>query len=675
MIDIVSLRQKAERLKLEEEEIVRELRFVEARTNVNTFIECVFKDPKTGVFFKQAPLHLEWQKHIDEAGKRAMIISPRKMGKCLAKGSWVLMANNSWVEIENVQVGDRLLSFEKGELIESTCTAIFRPGVKSLRRIISSEASLTASLDHLFLTAKGWTKCSELRGPCGAVKFVTINKERSLRAVEWKAIDETRDAGEGETFDLETSAGNYIANGFIVHNSSQILGRALWELGRNVSLRIKIVSQSSPKADQKGELIRDLIENSSEIHKIFPNLKPDRSHWRSSSIRVQRPRSAMDPSLECAGVLSSGAGGEADLLLFDDICDERNSVTNPGWREKVIHAYENVWINCLPEYGRSVYIATPWSPGDCTNKLINAGIYKIHRKSIDEVKKLWPERWTEQGLEDRRKEIGSQNYGRNFGLVNFSPEDAEIESEDIDNCINRIIGIDAIEPFWPRYVGVDLASALNSEAAYSVIFVLAKDLDGHLYPIEAIRKRMKATHLAHALVEINRKHKPEIIMVESNGYQQTFSTWVKEFYPNEILPLRSFHTGVNKNSIEGGLPLLALDFKFGRWVVYLGASHLRPSHSKNCKCPICLWLQECREYPHGRFSDLLMASYFAREAAKTGGGKFDYRISERSRTYVARDAQMGSSAPYRISMPTPMDYARMSLDPADKTKLEVDSRW
>src|SRR5262245_31037103 len=69
--------------------------------------------------------------------------------------------------------------------------------------------------------------------------------------------------------------------------STQVCGRILWELGRNPSLRVKIVCATDDIAIQRCRFLRDQIEANKLLRETFPNLVPARP-WRAESFSIQR---------------------------------------------------------------------------------------------------------------------------------------------------------------------------------------------------------------------------------------------------------------------------------------------------------------------------------------------------------------------------------------------------
>ena len=130
--------------------------------------------------------------------------------------------------------------------------------------------------------------------------------------------------------------------------SSQMVARVLWELGRDPELRIKVICATDDLAEKLvGEIARNLLHNQ-RLHQVFPRLRPDPGGpWTRSQLRLTRDSLSKDPSVEAHGVLSAGVGGRGDLLVFDDVCDQRTTVLQPAMREQVKRVFYETWLNQL----------------------------------------------------------------------------------------------------------------------------------------------------------------------------------------------------------------------------------------------------------------------------------------------------------------------------------------
>jgi predicted phage terminase large subunit-like protein len=163
--------------------------------------------------------------------------------------------------------------------------------------------------------------------------------------------------------------------------TTQVVGRAIWELGRNPDLRIKIVCASDGKAKERLFEIVQHIEQNPRVREVFPNLEPaERGSWSKHQIVVRRNAMHRDASVEALGIGSTATGGRADLLIADDVVDRRNALEMPAMREGIKQAWKSDWTNLLEPGGRIWYICTLWhkclpvdAPVMTANGIIKAG--------------------------------------------------------------------------------------------------------------------------------------------------------------------------------------------------------------------------------------------------------------------------------------------------------------
>lgn len=165
---------------------------------------------------------------------------------CLAGNSMLHLengnTNNRAISIENLHKlwwsGDRssksivkMCDEETGEIKTCKITDIWKSGVKHVYEVILKNGmSLTMSKDHLCLTNHGWVPLQEaahmtfrhgkmdtFRTGMAAMRFaVDANGSR-----EYVDLDTIKYGGEEMTYDLSVQGPyhNFVANGFIVHNS------------------------------------------------------------------------------------------------------------------------------------------------------------------------------------------------------------------------------------------------------------------------------------------------------------------------------------------------------------------------------------------------------------------------------------------------------------------------
>lgn len=418
------------------------------------------------------------------------------------------------------------------------------------------------------------------------------------------------------------------------------VGRTLHMLGRNPNLRIKIVCANDSLARSVLREIRVNIERNQDLRDAYPRLLPDEdAGWAKESLFVKRRTMAKDPSVEAAGVLSTGTGGRADLIIFDDVVDLRNAIQQPALRDQVKRAVYEVWLNLLTPDGMAYYVATVWHEADLTAELAGIGQYpanpvwqKWWRPALNEEtgEVLWPGRWSKLALERKKLEIGPRPFARQYQLVPLS-EDESVFPERI-LAVARAKGaqwgpgqIEAPAD-WPRYIGVDLASAMGRKAAYTVAFVIAVGPDGVRYPLEIVRQRLSFDQTVEVIARLWVQHSPMEVRVENNAYQDALLQHLRAQYPS--MPLQGHTTGKQKADEQIGLPGLATGMANGAWVIPSGSPH-----PADCTCPWCAWEAELRSYPVAEFSDTVMAMWFADSAAGTRG----MHPADSFRAYFAED--------------------------------------
>lgn len=151
------------------------------------------------------------------------------------------------------------------------------------------------------------------------------------------------------------------------HGKTAWLGLALplWLLGLNPNFRIMVVSSAEEIAAKRIQKIEEYIERSPEYNAVFPWVKRDRNKpWNNHVMSVMRSSAedggitgSVDYSVAAFGYTSSeGQGSRTDCIIFDDVCDEKNSRLSAAARKNVISLVSSQWIsraaNAPPVYTR-----------------------------------------------------------------------------------------------------------------------------------------------------------------------------------------------------------------------------------------------------------------------------------------------------------------------------------
>lgn len=442
--------------------------------------------------------------------------------------------------------------------------------------------------------------------------------------------------------------------------TAQMIGRILYEIGRNPNIRIKILCQGDATAKKRLAVIKTYIDNSAEYKRVFPHVKRSTrvKDWSASTITVERDGTAPDPTVEAVGITTAGTGGRADLILADDVVDERNAITQPALREVVKEHFFNVWTNLLEPDGRVIFICTPWHSADLTQDLKKGNVYAVLSHTVGpNFEPVWPSKWPAEALKLRRDDIGQRRFDRAFRAVVYSDEELTFQRSAITRAVSRVKTISDVPRSLTRYMGIDLAISKLTGAAWTVFFVAGVDDDGYRYPLQVVRRRIGSVATACWALALHGRHELELAVVESNQYQAAILEWIevlrksgawKSDTPPEGISAaewawmrpclaRAVHspprflgqqTGSQKASEDVGLPALAAEIATDLWRVNLGPGHGNDVGDGLCSCDWCHWLAELAAHPAARFSDCVMGMWLCHTAMRSTGGRVQIWMPE-----------------------------------------------
>jgi len=432
----------------------------------------------------------------------------------------------------------------------------------------------------------------------------------------------------------------------------QVAARVVWEIGRNHNIRVKIIGSSDDKAKEILGLVRNMIKNSPKVQEVFPGIEIDEDRGDTQgSFFVKRSNVTMrDPTCQASGVLSAGAGGRADLLVCDDVVDMKNAIINPSMREQVIRTVKETWFSLVSASGRIVWIATPYHLLDATHDLRdNAGdLWKVWWKpairyelQYDEESRpimipdpdqpgkekqavkttyLWPSKWNDATLADKRIELGERVFARQYLLKAMSDDERVFPETSLERSYCRELAYigEGIEPDWPTFGGLDLASSLGKRAAWTVLVTLAKNpVNGKLRIKSILRKKMGFSKTIDHLTAEWSEHHWSVLYVESNQYQTAVIDALDTNHKH--IPVQAFRTGVNKNDEMVGLPGMNVAFGKGLFEIPAARFPLAPEDTSD----LGVLMTELQSYPGGESKDVIMALWFAYRASVENSGDFE----------------------------------------------------
>ena len=390
------------------------------------------------------------------------------------------------------------------------------------------------------------------------------------------------------------------------------VGRTLWMLGRNPNLRICIASNTHGQAAKIVRTIGNYIENSYELHQVFPNLKPDRP-WTTTQLFVERTIVAKDPSVQATGFRGNITGARIDVLVMDDMLDPENT-HSPAARDELWNWYQATLSGRLTANAKVIIVGTAYHPEDFLHRMAQIPGWQAKRFPAvnEDGTPKWPQRWPASRLARKRLEIGPLEYARQMMCQARDDTEARFKREWIERCLRRGAGksmcksLNAVPAGYRLFTGVDLAVQKSSAADSTVFFTIVVHPNGDREVINIESGKWSGPDIVNRILQARRCF-PGIVRVENNASQDFLLHFVRQAGGGDWLQAHT--TGRSKASPEFGVESIATEMFNGRWII--------PSANGTLEPEIAAWVQEMLYYqPDAHTGDRLMASWFAREAAR-----------------------------------------------------------
>ena len=396
------------------------------------------------------------------------------------------------------------------------------------------------------------------------------------------------------------------------------IGRVLFELGRNPELRTVIVSATASSATKIAGVVKQYIEESTELHEVFPRLEPGGTKWTENAFTVRRRSRAKDASVQSVGLYGMIYGSRIDRLVLDDVLRWEN-VQTAAARDKAERWLLSTLWGRLTKKAKVWWLGNAWHPQDAMHNIAKNPRWRALRYPVldDKGRSVWPEQWSMDRIDAFKIDPGPLEYARQLMCQSQDESSRRCKDEWIKLCLFEGEGVAMVSHLdvSDRMVcpegcfsvtGVDLASKKKTATAETVIFTIL------VYPNED--RQVLA-------VDAGKFHGPEIrdkvidhhdrygstVFVEDNGVQG----WMLEMIGEKrAIPVLPFSTGMNKWNPSYGVESVFIEFSNSKWVIPSRDAVPLSQEAKK-------WLAECSNYhPSAHTGDRLMASWFAKEGAR-----------------------------------------------------------
>ena len=410
------------------------------------------------------------------------------------------------------------------------------------------------------------------------------------------------------------------------------IGRLLWEIGRDPTLRCLLVGANDDAARKMANAIRRHIERNPRVREVFPHLQRSSRRgdpWNDEDMRVEGATLSRDPTIQSRSVGSRNIlGARLDLVIIDDLLQVDNTRTK-AQRDKLEEWFDDVILTRISddydkqEYGRIWFIGNPWDRDDLLARLrarpgfasIETPAVRNPDEPISQWKTTWPEQWPLERLLKRRQGMLAVSFARKFLCRVLDASQRRFRKEWIDHMFAQGRGRELlkVQPVGRGgvplrcFTGLDPAVGEKDIDAVSCLFTLALDHATRRIVIDCRSGRWTGPELLDHCEQVCSRFDSELI-VESNATQR----WMAQFALERGINARTFFTSAsNKWNEQYGVESLAIEMKNGLWVAPSGhTGQERPQE-------LVEWTNELMDYdPASHTGDRLMASWLAREGAR-----------------------------------------------------------
>jgi phage terminase large subunit-like protein len=377
----------------------------------------------------------------------------------------------------------------------------------------------------------------------------------------------------------------------------------------NRDIRILWISESQSQAEKRMRRIVSLLR-SAKIQEDWTTAPEegagsfgDSEGWRSNMIYLKRTKDSVDASLECIGAGGAVTGGHFDLILCDDIQDDKNTYT-PGVRQKTREWWKGTVSPMLSRGGAQIVIGTRKHHDDLFSHLIDDPTFRVmhDRAIVEEPSKyeyiretdpngreiitgvnieggesLWPEQRPLDYLLLEKRAIGSRLFNREFQNEVTDEASAPFKMAWLDTALEKgsIYKLGEIPPQvvdvvqgWDFSLVTDTKKAEARDTDFTVGITWGRDEAGNRYLIDIFRKRgMSPTELQARVSGEYEKYRGRVrvVAVEKNAFGELHYLGLQR---STDLPLKGHITHArNKADAWEGVPALSVLAENGKLVL------------------------------------------------------------------------------------------------------------
>jgi len=377
----------------------------------------------------------------------------------------------------------------------------------------------------------------------------------------------------------------------------------VWRLCIDRNSKILFVSATAGQAEKRLRMVKTFLESDKIIEDWasddLPPFKTKDTKWISTQIYLNRSIESIDPSLECVGSGGAITGGHFDVLILDDVDDDKTTFS-AGVRRKTREWLSGTMQPVLTRKGFMLVVGTRKHMDDVYSHMIKDPTFTVlHDKAIiqfpesftfeteidkqgrdvikgvkvvGESKVLWEEQRPIEYLLKERATVGTRLFTREFQNEVQDSEDQMFKNDWIDRAMQRgrslgmreipQVGNLRVIQAWDLALVSDPSKAESNDSDYTVGITWASDSNGNRYLLDFTRFRGVSPNELYRRIEMFYKRwqrSVTVVAVERNNFGQLHTLNLKN---RSDIPLREHQTtNRSKNSVFTGVPRLTVLFE------------------------------------------------------------------------------------------------------------------
>jgi phage terminase large subunit-like protein len=423
--------------------------------------------------------------------------------------------------------------------------------------------------------------------------------------------------------------------------------------------KILWISASSGQAEKRVRMVKQFLNDPKIIadwaSDDLPPFKDAETKWVSTQIYIVRPDESVDPSVEATGCGGSITGGHVDVIIMDDLEDDK-TVYSSSVREKTRDWLRGTVQPMLNRNGFMLVVGTRKHFDDVYAHMIKDPTFIVMndpaisqmpesytfdmamdrdgRDIIQNVvvngpsKVLWPQERPIEYLLKEKQAVGGLLFAREFMNQVQSDDAAAFKWEWLDKAKERgqHLALGELPPFdelqvvqgWDLALITDAKKAEDQDGDYTVGTTWGKDQDGNRYLLSMVRFRgVSPNELQRRVVQEYERFKQFVtcVMIEKNAFGQLH---LLELQKKTDLPLKQHLTTAGaKSSPWTGVPALSALFENGKITL--------PYADQESKDIVDVLCQELYGLGKEKHDDTAMSLWIAETAMRDAS--FQYAVS------------------------------------------------